>query len=125
VVFSGETSDSTGRNKNLSSYAPSWKTTRCDEVIDRSNAQTNDAVPSPTAVIHTSTGKHQVIWRVKGFTIPEQEVMLKGLAETFGGDRGDSERLRISGRRVESSGPLGRNWTLMSPSFLDRRRCQS
>jgi hypothetical protein len=47
----------------------------------------SNAAPSPTAVIHTSMGKHQVIWRVKGFTIPEQEAMLKELAETFGGDR--------------------------------------
>ena len=54
-----------------------------------------NAVPVPTAVIHTSTGKHQVIWRVKGFTIPEQEVMLKGLAESFGGDRACTDCARV------------------------------
>jgi hypothetical protein len=55
----------------------------------------SNAVPSPTAVIHTSMGKHQVIWRVKGFTIPEQEEMLKGLAETFGGDRACTDCARV------------------------------
>jgi hypothetical protein len=55
----------------------------------------SNAVPSPTAVIHTSMGKHQVIWRVKGFTIPEQEVMLKELAETFGGDRACTDCARV------------------------------
>jgi hypothetical protein len=55
----------------------------------------SNAVPAPTAVIHTSTGKHQVIWRVKGFTIPKREVMLKGLAETFGGDRACTDCARV------------------------------
>jgi hypothetical protein len=55
----------------------------------------SNAVPAPTAVIHTSTRKHQVIWRVKGFTIPEQEVMLKGLAERFGGDRACTDCARV------------------------------
>ena len=36
----------------------------------------SNAVPPPAAVIRTSIGKYQVIWRVKGFTIPEQEAML-------------------------------------------------
>src|SRR5581483_1046822 len=55
----------------------------------------SNAVPAPTAVIHTSTGKHQVIWRVNGFTIPEQELMLKRLAETFGGDRACTDCARV------------------------------
>ena len=55
----------------------------------------SNAVPPPAAVIRTSIGKYQVIWRVKGFTIPEQEVMLKGLAETFGGDRACTDCARV------------------------------
>ena len=55
----------------------------------------SNAVPSPAAVIQTSMGKHQVLWRVKGFTIPEQEVMLKRLAETFGGDRACTDCARV------------------------------
>jgi len=55
----------------------------------------SNAVPSPAAVIQTSMGKHQVLWRGKGFTIPEQEVMLKRLAETFGGDRACTDCARV------------------------------
>jgi RepB DNA-primase from phage plasmid len=46
-------------------------------------------------VIHTSIGKYQVVWRVRGFTIPEQEAMLKGLAEAFGGDRACTDCARV------------------------------
>jgi len=55
----------------------------------------SNAVPPPAAVIRTSIGKYQVIWRVKGFTIPEQEAMLKTLAETFGGDRACTDCARV------------------------------
>jgi RepB DNA-primase from phage plasmid len=55
----------------------------------------SNAVPPPTAVIHTSIGKYQVIWRVRGFTIPEQEEKLKGLAEAFGGDRACTDCARV------------------------------
>ena len=44
----------------------------------------SENVPQPNAVIQTSTGKYQGLWRVHGFTIPEQEAMLKVLAEAFG-----------------------------------------
>jgi hypothetical protein len=46
-------------------------------------------------VIRTSIGRYQVIWRVRGFTIPEQEAMLKGLAQTFGGDRACTDCARV------------------------------
>jgi hypothetical protein len=55
----------------------------------------SNAVPPLSAVIHTSVGKYQVIWRVKGFTIPEQEAMLKGLAELFGADRACTDCARV------------------------------
>jgi hypothetical protein len=55
----------------------------------------SNAVPPLAAVIRTSIGKYQVIWRVKGFTIPEQEAMLKTLAETFGGDRACADCARV------------------------------
>jgi hypothetical protein len=55
----------------------------------------SNAVPPPAAVIHTSIGKYQVIWRVKGFTISKQEAMLKGLAERFGGDRACTDCARV------------------------------
>ena len=43
-------------------------------------------VPIPTAIVSTSPGKYQVLWRVEGFTLEQQESTLKLLAITFGGD---------------------------------------
>jgi hypothetical protein len=80
----------------------------------------SNAVPSPTAVIHTSMGKHQVIWRVKGFTIPEQEVKLKELAETFGGDRACTDCTRV----FRLPGFLNRKYSPAFPVSLDMRATQ-
>lgn len=80
----------------------------------------SNAVPSPTAVIHTSMGKHQVIWRVKGFTIPGQEVMLKELAETFGGDRACTDCARV----FRLPGFLNRKYSPAFPVTLDMRATQ-
>ena len=46
----------------------------------------SDAVPAPNAIVSTSHGKYQVLWRVEGFTFEQQEIALKLLAITFGGD---------------------------------------
>src|SRR5258708_1054562 len=46
----------------------------------------SDAVPPPNAVLSTSLGKYQILWRVDGFTLERQESALKLLAITFGGD---------------------------------------
>ena len=46
----------------------------------------SDAVPTPTAVLSTSLGKYQILWRVDGFTFDQQESALKLLAIAFGGD---------------------------------------
>jgi hypothetical protein len=46
----------------------------------------SDAVPTPNAVISTSLGKYQILWRVDGFTLEQQESALKLLAITFGAD---------------------------------------
>ena len=46
----------------------------------------SDAVPTPNAIVSTSLGKYQVLWRVDGFTLEQQESALKLLAITFGGD---------------------------------------
>jgi hypothetical protein len=48
--------------------------------------RTSDAVPTPNAIVSTSLGKYQVLWRVDGFTLEQQESALKLLAVTFGGD---------------------------------------
>src|ERR1035438_6069048 len=46
----------------------------------------SDAVPPPNAVLSTSLGKYQILWRVDGFTLEQQESALKLLAITLGGD---------------------------------------
>jgi RepB DNA-primase from phage plasmid len=48
--------------------------------------RSSNAVPIPTAIVSTSPGKYQVLWRVEGFSFEQQERVLKLLAITFGGD---------------------------------------
>jgi hypothetical protein len=48
--------------------------------------RTSDAMPVPTAILSTSPGKYQVLWRVNGFDFERQESTLKLLAIGFGGD---------------------------------------
>jgi hypothetical protein len=46
----------------------------------------SDAVPTPTAILSTSPGKYQALWRVDGFDFERQESTLKLLSIAFGGD---------------------------------------
>lgn len=46
----------------------------------------SNEVPKPTAILSTSPGKYQVLWRVNGFDFSRQEQTLKTLAMAFGGD---------------------------------------
>jgi hypothetical protein len=46
----------------------------------------SEAVPSASAILSTSPGKYQVLWRVDDFDFAQQEATLKRLAITFGGD---------------------------------------
>jgi hypothetical protein len=46
----------------------------------------SDVVPIPTAIVSTSPGKYQVLWRVESYPFEQQEATLKMLAITFGGD---------------------------------------
>jgi hypothetical protein len=46
----------------------------------------SEAVPPASAILSTSPGKYQALWRVGGFDFATQEVMLKQLASAFGGD---------------------------------------
>jgi len=55
----------------------------------------SDNVPTPTAILGTSPGKYQVLWRVQGFDFEQQEAMLKQLAITFGGDPACTDRNRV------------------------------
>jgi len=47
---------------------------------------TSNMVPIPTAIVSTSPGKYQVLWRVESILFEQQEALLKLLALTFGGD---------------------------------------
>jgi hypothetical protein len=55
----------------------------------------SESVPPPSAVIQTSTGKYQLLWRVCGFSTSDQETMLKTLAESLGGDRACTDCTRV------------------------------
>ncbi len=48
--------------------------------------RTSNVVPIPTAIVSTSPGKYQVLWRVESIPFEQQESLLKLLAITFGGD---------------------------------------
>ena len=62
----------------------------------------SESVPTPTAILSTSQGKYQVLWKVDGFDFERQETMLKLLASAFGADPActDCNRvLRVPGFR--------------------------
>ena len=55
----------------------------------------SNAIPEPSAILATSTGKYQVLWQVEGFDFVLQEAMLKQLAMAFGGDPACTDRNRV------------------------------
>lgn len=57
--------------------------------------RSSNLVPIPTAIVSTSPGKYQMLWRVAGVLIERQEIMLKLLAMTFGGDPACTDRNRV------------------------------
>jgi hypothetical protein len=57
--------------------------------------RSSNAVPIPTAIVATSAGKYQVLWRVKSFPFEQQETLLKVLAITFGGDSACTDCNRV------------------------------
>ncbi len=52
-------------------------------------------VPAPNFVLDTSPGKHQVVWKVKGFNQDEAEALLHTLANKFGGDPAATDSTRV------------------------------
>jgi hypothetical protein len=55
----------------------------------------SNAVPIPTAIVSTSAGKYQVLWRVESMPFEQQESLLKVLAVTFGGDPACTDLNRV------------------------------
>ena len=53
------------------------------------------AAPPPNFVLHTSPGKHQVVWKVDGLTREEAESLLRSLANQFGGDPAATDSTRV------------------------------
>jgi hypothetical protein len=53
------------------------------------------AVPPPNFVLYTSPGKHQVVWKVSGFSQDEAESLLRSLANQFGGDMAATDSTRV------------------------------
>jgi RepB DNA-primase from phage plasmid len=52
-------------------------------------------VPPPNFVLDTSPGKHQVVWRVSGFSQDEAETLLHNLANQFAGDLAATDSTRV------------------------------
>ena len=52
-------------------------------------------VPQPNFVLDTSPSKHQVVWKVSGFTQDEAESLLHNLANKFGGDLAATDSTRV------------------------------
>ena len=55
----------------------------------------SNLVPTPPAIVTTSPGKYQALWRVAGFDFEYQEEMLKRIAQAFGGDPACTDRNRV------------------------------
>src|ERR1700680_1993911 len=53
------------------------------------------SVPAPNFVLDTSPGKHQVVWKVTGFSQDEAESLLRSLANQFGGDLAATDSTRV------------------------------
>ncbi|MGB8492910.1 MAG: DNA-primase RepB domain-containing protein [Candidatus Acidiferrum sp.] len=52
-------------------------------------------VPPPNFVLDTSPRKHQVVWKVSGFSQDEAESLLHNLANRFGGDLAATDSTRV------------------------------
>lgn len=53
------------------------------------------SVPAPNFVLDTSPAKHQVVWKVSGFSQGEAESLLHNLANQFGGDLAATDSTRV------------------------------
>jgi hypothetical protein len=52
-------------------------------------------VPPPSFVLDTSPGKHQVVWKITGFSQDDAEALLHNLANKFGGDPAATDSTRV------------------------------
>ena len=79
-----------------------------DTVLKRIDAdEAAGKIPPPTAVVNTSPGRYQVLWRIEATTTGRAEDMLRRLAHHYGTDRAatDCNRvLRLPGFRSRKRG---------------------
>jgi len=66
---------------------------KADEALEAIRNSTE--VPAPNFVLNTSPGKHQVVWKVSGFSQDEAESLLHNLANQFGGDLAATDSTRV------------------------------
>lgn len=52
-------------------------------------------VPPPNFVLHTSPGKHQVVWRIEGLNLEQSEALLHSMASHLGGDLAATDAARV------------------------------
>ncbi len=64
-----------------------------DEALEA--IRNSPSVPAPNFVLDTSPGKHQVVWKVNGFSQDEAESLLHSLANQFGGDLAATDSTRV------------------------------
>ena len=64
-----------------------------DEALEA--IRNSPSVPAPNFVLDTSPGKHQVVWKVSGFSQDEAESLLHSLANHFGGDMAATDSTRV------------------------------
>ncbi|HTA56580.1 MAG TPA: DNA-primase RepB domain-containing protein [Candidatus Baltobacteraceae bacterium] len=64
-----------------------------DEALDA--IRNSPEVPAPNFILDTSPDKHQVVWKVSGFTQDEAESLLHSLANKFGGDLAATDSTRV------------------------------
>lgn len=55
----------------------------------------SDEVPKPNFVLDTSPGKHQIVWKVEGFTSQEAEDLQQRMAHEFGADVAATDASRV------------------------------
>ena len=63
------------------------------ERIDRDAEE--GTIPQPTAVVNTSPGRYQVLWRIRGTDTARAEDMLRRLAHHYGTDRAATDCARV------------------------------
>lgn len=55
----------------------------------------DDYLPQPNYVLNTSPDKYQVVWKVAGFGQDEAEILLRALAQRYGGDPAATDSTRV------------------------------